>query len=1136
MFKKKKIRNYFKRSLALVLALAMFLTVSDWSVFFNLNTTNKVKAASVDKNMALMEYDGKTWARVFYHDTRGGLFTSEAEALSCISTYKYSCLGNIQNLKPEGNTKYEFMLYYPEMGMLNRWKQTNRPQDEISVDGDGTGKVTGYEAITIQMDGAYWGGLAKSTTTHTLLDGSITHNNWWFAVGSYSYHPTDTVVTIPGGNTTNVNVVELWMVVDEEVEKESKTFNYIGEVQTYTAPYDGWYKLEAWGASGGGPLAGKGGYTSGLTYLEAGTELYIYVGEDGERLTNNPGAIGTFNGGGDGGYLLTTSHVHSGTPGLSYANGCYTKTTTTPGVGTCTITKKSIETYTYECQENGYNCSGGTITYNHYVIEHSSCGAASIECKEEFCDTCEYVKHYNLVWWEVGTHQYRTSATVYELGCDFSKGIINTDANGHLGGSGGGATDFRIASGTLIKTGAEEKDSRNIEELNGTSIVSNVISGTHNCLDAPSTGKYIQVDIYGKGLENITINSPCGSTGAVVLKEVKTDTHYMAYVKRDTETTSLGLGIHYYAVGVQVDKIVTSSLESRVLIAGGGGGSGCASNHNPGDGGGLIGATTLNPQGGNYAGASASGGSQTAPGASVGTYKESNGKLPNNSGFGIGSDAMQCAAGGGGGYYGGGSEYTAGGGGGSSYVSNYNNCDDTYLNYQQVNNASLNFGHVILQQGGQTGSGVAKITYVGMNSQPVANVTSLTVVPNEFGTSQIVVNGTATDVDGDDIVGSVTLSGKNYKNETYTAKTINFNVVNGSFSVVFDNLYPGTYTVDNISIQDSNGKEGVVNYADGTQSTIIKMPTLSSTESINKKFLLTSDSTLTLTTKNNTTNTKFKNLYSINSPIIASPNDIKNAINGAESSWKMVGSGGSWSVNDNGVIINTANQDNISGFISTSGYGYEDIDFSFSATSNDGDNDILGALFGYTEKDGKVSTYVFYLNGQSASASHPGKKSGLYKIVDGQLTYAYLTDTNCLDFDDNQHWNWNQNSGTTSATAVYDQYNINKVGNKITIKKNGVEILSCTDNSVLNGTYGFFSISQPNVFFKDISVYTSLSNSLLSGTSENSYELDVKDLPSGSHKIYFKQKKRNLLNRFLLLSNCRFELQTAALKGRCSTY
>ena len=78
---------------------------------------------------------------------------------------------------------------------------------------------------------------------------------------------------------------------------EVQTFDYKGEVQTFTASNPGYYKVELWGAQGGGDDGGKGGYTSGYIKLDENETLYVYVGGRGEaeeKISN----IGGWNGGG----------------------------------------------------------------------------------------------------------------------------------------------------------------------------------------------------------------------------------------------------------------------------------------------------------------------------------------------------------------------------------------------------------------------------------------------------------------------------------------------------------------------------------------------------------------------------------------------------------------------------------------------------------------------------------------------------------------------------------------------------------------------------------------------------------------------------------------------------------------------
>lgn len=99
-------------------------------------------------------------------------------------------------------------------------------------------------------------------------------------------------------------------------KKVQYTYNYTGDVQTFTAPADGVYTLEAWGASGGdgyddsvdrettSSVAGNGGYSKGNISLKKGQKIYVFVGGAGKygAGTNRfGGPTGGYNGGGDGG-------------------------------------------------------------------------------------------------------------------------------------------------------------------------------------------------------------------------------------------------------------------------------------------------------------------------------------------------------------------------------------------------------------------------------------------------------------------------------------------------------------------------------------------------------------------------------------------------------------------------------------------------------------------------------------------------------------------------------------------------------------------------------------------------------------------------------------------------------------------
>ena len=93
-------------------------------------------------------------------------------------------------------------------------------------------------------------------------------------------------------------------------------YNYTGSYQVFTAPITGTYSMTLYGAEGGTyglqsdtynvswngialtTVGGKGGSASGTIHLNAGTTLYVYVGQRGGNRYAASNATGAFNGGG----------------------------------------------------------------------------------------------------------------------------------------------------------------------------------------------------------------------------------------------------------------------------------------------------------------------------------------------------------------------------------------------------------------------------------------------------------------------------------------------------------------------------------------------------------------------------------------------------------------------------------------------------------------------------------------------------------------------------------------------------------------------------------------------------------------------------------------------------------------------
>ena len=98
-------------------------------------------------------------------------------------------------------------------------------------------------------------------------------------------------------------------------------YHYTGAPQTFTAPVDGVYRVQLWGASGGadaGGPGGNGGFVTGSIRLKAGTSLYVYVGAPGRD--NGTGVGAGYNGGANSGGC-GWSGAGGGATSISLASG-----------------------------------------------------------------------------------------------------------------------------------------------------------------------------------------------------------------------------------------------------------------------------------------------------------------------------------------------------------------------------------------------------------------------------------------------------------------------------------------------------------------------------------------------------------------------------------------------------------------------------------------------------------------------------------------------------------------------------------------------------------------------------------------------------------------------------------------------
>ena len=192
-------------------------------------------------------YDA-TWAEVFYHNSHTGtvLFSNAsdwAEAKSTDGVDKYSILGQLEKFRANTSQTFEFLLDYDELAnKYNRWRQTANPATTTVANGDGSANAPGYNkdftGAHLDWTGNYWGGLAKSTSDATFINGSVGHGNWFYAIGAKQIWGGNNP-GIPGPNGTNINEgIHLWVKVNDDLSNITQAVTGVAPSGKYTTKHD----------------------------------------------------------------------------------------------------------------------------------------------------------------------------------------------------------------------------------------------------------------------------------------------------------------------------------------------------------------------------------------------------------------------------------------------------------------------------------------------------------------------------------------------------------------------------------------------------------------------------------------------------------------------------------------------------------------------------------------------------------------------------------------------------------------------------------------------------------------------------------------------------------------------------------
>ncbi len=303
-------------------------------------------------------------------------------------------------------------------------EQTDDPLPEC-----GDGNATLVASVSSVPSGYTFHWYTNSTCTDEITAGvSGTNNN------TLSYPAT--------------NATQVWCRLEKPGSTTTQTFDYTGEIQTYTVPADAEsLTLEVWGAQGGSYngtySGGRGGYMKGtLANPTAGSTLYVVVGGQPAAYTTTPTSTtgvnipGGYNGGGS---AVTHYYSLSGNIGwsLPQGGGGATHIATVDGLLNTMNTKQDKVLIVAGGGSGGVYCYGtGSVGLNGYTGFAGYAGGGSTS--DAYSDT------------------YRATQTAAGSNGSFGQGAsLTTNANYRYGSSGGGGGWYGGGRNTFNDTYSE---------------------------------------------------------------------------------------------------------------------------------------------------------------------------------------------------------------------------------------------------------------------------------------------------------------------------------------------------------------------------------------------------------------------------------------------------------------------------------------------------------------------------------------------------------------------------------------------------------------------------------------------------------------------------------------------------------
>ena len=502
-------------------------------------------------------------------------------------------------------------------------------------------------------------------------DSAITDGTYYLLV----YAVSDNAGNVSSGKANNG---VYYSAISVQLYKRTTTFDYTGSEQIFTAPVDGYYKLETWGAQGGThstSIGGYGGYSVGVVKLSQGQQLYINVG--GTTDSSSGGYYGGTSGSstagaGGSGYIANGSLLtYDGVTKHMYCYNCTTSTadsTRTESNGTSSCTS---ETATTNCAKSGNGYSKITLieidsTLNLTPVINKKPTSIDVTINIEN-KTGSDLSSNNIYKYYVSTSE--TSLTggnwnVYTPGTTFN--IKKKSDIAYLW-----IYSISTEDGTINDSLSSSNIPYMVKKLDFILKSEFSYTGSEQTFTAPADG-YYKLETWGA--QGGTHSTSIGGYGGYSVGVVKLSQGQQLYINVGGTTDSSSGGYNGGGTGVNntygtgrggggATHISTStgllsaksSQKDTILIVSGGGGGGASwtdgdQYYSGGSGGGISGVAGNK----HTSGTTTTGGTQTSGGS-----------------FGRGNNGTSGWAGGAGsGYYGGTSGSSTAGAGGSGYIAN----------------------------------------------------------------------------------------------------------------------------------------------------------------------------------------------------------------------------------------------------------------------------------------------------------------------------------------------------------------------------------------------------------------------------------------------------------------------------------